>query len=745
MRPLPCSQQPFARNTMKNRPLKCLIALILLALCSSIQSLHAQTPSWWLTRGVVDTNQTPDDYHPANQGQVKFIAQQALQEMEPNANAEIRSMVQGFATNENNYLPVNVGQVKNTAKPFYDRLIALGKQSAYPWTTTTSDDADYRMANIGQVKNVFSFDLNFNEAPTLSFITPASGNVNANDSFVISWTAADPDDNATIALYYDTNNSGADGTLITASLFEDTHTQYTWNCAAMAENTYYIYAIIDDGVNDALTVYSPGTVSIVHNLYAPSVSLTGPGNGTTYTTPTTASLTATASDQDGNLQQVDFYVDGELVGTDYSAPFSTIWRDLKTGSYTIQARAMDTGGLTAWSGTRTIHVQTPPLQATFAVESVGWKSYYAGHSVFRRDGEIVHAAYGAAGQGLNVLAYDLDWGARITLGKRFNTYASRKTGVAHADLINYINALPSGSLIMISACDDAGLTYWQGEDAEPPYFPGWDQDEVLHYAWASNVVNLMKSLGSVQIDNYTYQDSWSMVAIKGQGLLHEQISASAQTVTARVTRAVGSIELAYDYRDSMTYHHYWDCSTLYVNAATPSATCHPGTDTVCAYVNDRHRNLLSFNSSKRFVTDGMKFFAWLEESQFEHMNVRMNEVKTYRWQDWANPHPGEQVWQKFPMNGDYEVSSGANSLRIYTDHFQSCGSGDGSVHFDSHEGQVGKFYLFTTDGDDDDDGMPDAWELYYGLDPMDPYDAESDNDNDGITNLGEYNSNTNPG
>ena len=48
------------------------------------------------------------------------------------------------------------------------------------------------------------------------------------------------------------------------------------------------------------------------------------------------------------------------------------------------------------------------------------------------------------------------------------------------------------------------------------------------------------------------------------------------------------------------------------------------------------------------------------------------------------------------------------------------------------------------DPDDDNDGMPDAWELQYGLDPYLASDATLDNDNDGISNLDEYTQGSNP-
>jgi hypothetical protein len=47
------------------------------------------------------------------------------------------------------------------------------------------------------------------------------------------------------------------------------------------------------------------------------------------------------------------------------------------------------------------------------------------------------------------------------------------------------------------------------------------------------------------------------------------------------------------------------------------------------------------------------------------------------------------------------------------------------------------------DEDDDDDGMPDDWEIQYGLDPLRD-DADEDPDGDGISNIDEYYNGTNP-
>jgi hypothetical protein len=47
------------------------------------------------------------------------------------------------------------------------------------------------------------------------------------------------------------------------------------------------------------------------------------------------------------------------------------------------------------------------------------------------------------------------------------------------------------------------------------------------------------------------------------------------------------------------------------------------------------------------------------------------------------------------------------------------------------------------DDDDDDDGIPDDWEIQYGLDPLQD-DADEDPDGDGVSNIDEYNNGTDP-
>ncbi len=76
---------------------------------------------------------------------------------------------------------------------------------------------------------------------------------------------------------------------------------------------------------------------------APTAAITGPADGTTAYGPVT--VTATASD-DQAVASVDLLVDGTVVGTATTAPYSFSWNATAVGSHTLQARARDAAGNT---------------------------------------------------------------------------------------------------------------------------------------------------------------------------------------------------------------------------------------------------------------------------------------------------------------------------------------------------------------------------------------------------------------
>ncbi|MEW8627698.1 MAG: PKD domain-containing protein [Candidatus Thiodiazotropha sp.] len=88
------------------------------------------------------------------------------------------------------------------------------------------------------------------------------------------------------------------------------------------------------------------------------------------------------------------------------------------------------------------------------------------------------------------------------------------------------------------------------------------------------------------------------------------------------------------------------------------------------------------------------------------------------------------------MPDDWEITHG---LDPYTNDAASDLDGDGLSNLD-------EYLAGTLPGNTDSDGdlMTDGWEVDFGLDPVDPQDAAQDNDGDGVSNVDEFLANSNP-
>ena len=106
----------------------------------------------------------------------------------------------------------------------------------------------------------------------------------------------------------------------------------------VAATTTVKYLAVDNAGN----VENPANSQLIPvDTTAPTVSLTAPADGATVTG--TINLTANASDN-ATVDHVDFLVDGNVVGTDATSPYSFSWNSttVPDGAHTVAARAVDT-------------------------------------------------------------------------------------------------------------------------------------------------------------------------------------------------------------------------------------------------------------------------------------------------------------------------------------------------------------------------------------------------------------------
>jgi hypothetical protein len=114
---------------------------------------------------------------------------------------------------------------------------------------------------------------------------------------------------------------------------------------------------------DANGVPSVARMVSVQGDSPPSVTLTQPTDGATFTAPATVNLAATASDADGTVTKVEFYNGTTKLGEDLTAPYSFTWSGVAAGTYSLTARAVDDLGGAGTSAASTITVtagNTPP-------------------------------------------------------------------------------------------------------------------------------------------------------------------------------------------------------------------------------------------------------------------------------------------------------------------------------------------------------------------------------------------------
>jgi len=154
-----------------------------------------------------------------------------------------------------------------------------------------------------------------NNPPTFAFVEPDGFHDESLGSFSITWTDADPDNDADILLYYDTDNTGLDGTQIneTAISEDDLTDSHVWDTLDVPEGEYFLYATISDG-ESVFSVYSPYPIEVNIPNAPPALSLLEP-DGAGDVSFGAYTITWTDDDPDDNAL-ISLYYDTDNSGGD---------------------------------------------------------------------------------------------------------------------------------------------------------------------------------------------------------------------------------------------------------------------------------------------------------------------------------------------------------------------------------------------------------------------------------------------
>ena len=110
-----------------------------------------------------------------------------------------------------------------------------------------------------------------------------------------------------------------------------------------------------------MTVTSAPISVTVRVNQAPTVALTSPANGSSFTAPASIPLAASASDPDGSIARVEFLSGTTVIATTNVFPYQGSWSNVPAGTYQLAARATDNVGAQSTSSpTRNVVVASPP-------------------------------------------------------------------------------------------------------------------------------------------------------------------------------------------------------------------------------------------------------------------------------------------------------------------------------------------------------------------------------------------------
>lgn len=162
------------------------------------------------------------------------------------------------------------------------------------------------------------------------------------------------------------NASDPDGTVTQvqffvggAPLFTDTQAPFTTTWTPVVSGNFSLVAIATD--NQGETSNAVISVNVASNLN-PLVDITQPLAGATLPQGQPVTVSASASDPDGTVAQVAYFVNGTLFQTVTSAPYTTSWTPASTGTFTLRAVVTDNLGATGVDSVAvTVVGNTPPI------------------------------------------------------------------------------------------------------------------------------------------------------------------------------------------------------------------------------------------------------------------------------------------------------------------------------------------------------------------------------------------------
>lgn len=156
---------------------------------------------------------------------------------------------------EANWGLLNEGRVYDPTPVITHTIVLTDLNPGTAYSLTVESDGSISSGHVFTTTDLPSTE----NHPRITITTPPYGHAIAEGDYVISWIDANPDNDATITLFYDEDDRGTDGITITSGLSGDDMTNvFTWTVPSTLTGAVFVYTRIDDGENLPEYDYSSG-------------------------------------------------------------------------------------------------------------------------------------------------------------------------------------------------------------------------------------------------------------------------------------------------------------------------------------------------------------------------------------------------------------------------------------------------------------------------------------------------------
>jgi hypothetical protein len=176
-------------------------------------------------------------------------------------------------------------------------------------------------------------------------ITSPSAGATVSGAIAVQARAGDNVGIASVAVYLD-------GTPVATA--SSASISWSWNTLTATNGTHTLQAFATDTSGNTVNTQITVTVNNVTDTTTPSIVITAPANGATVSRTLSVSVNTT---DDVGVVRVELYVDGRLIATSTSAPFTNSWNPRKAanGVHTLLCKAYDAAGNMGTSQTVSVY------------------------------------------------------------------------------------------------------------------------------------------------------------------------------------------------------------------------------------------------------------------------------------------------------------------------------------------------------------------------------------------------------